>query len=131
MIRVEIMNILARHLKQIEGLTYHRWLAGEIDSDQLPVIDVRDKRNTLDDDSGHTLYVEIELSTKSGARSETIDETLILMQQISDAVCNAVKEMCFYGRLRRNEVAAEKSEYKFVNSLMLFEIDYTADEWSV
>jgi len=131
MIRIDIMNILAKHLKKIDGLTYGRWLAGEIDADRLPIIDVRDKTNSLDDDSGHTLHIEIELRTKSKARSDSIDETLMLMQQISNAVREAVREMCFHGRLRRNDLDAEKSEYKFIGSLLRFEIDYTADEWSV
>lgn len=130
-VRIEIMNILKKHLKKIDGLTYSRWLADKVDSDQLPIIDVRDRTNTLDDDSGHTLHIEIELTTKTKARSESIDETLILMQSISNAVRDAVKEMCFHGRLRRDDIDVEKTEYKFIGSLMKFEIDYTADEWSV
>jgi hypothetical protein len=131
MIRIEIMNILEKHLKKIDGLTYGRWLAGEIDSDLLPIIDVRDKTNSLDNDSGHTLHIEIELQTKSKARSNLIDESLVLMQQIAHAVRDAVEEMCLHGRLRQNDLDAERSEYKFIGSLLKFEIDYTADEWSV
>lgn len=131
MIRIEIMKILKKHLEKIDGLTYGRWLAGELDEDRLPIIDVRDRRRKKDATYGHKLLVEIELTTKSKARSETIDETLELMQQISNAVRDAVEEMCFHGELVQDDMDADKGEYKFIGSLMHFELNYTAGPYDV
>ncbi len=129
--RQQIVDIVEKHLKLFEDVKYFHWLGRPLDDEEFPAIIMKDYDAILDDDSGHTLSVEIVVIHSGKVSDDVAREVRMLMNQVSWKFRDAVEEMCFYGRLRKTKLDAESSEYQYVQGVMLFEIDYTADKWSI
>jgi len=129
--RQQIVDILDSHLELIESAKYFQWLGRPLDDEEFPAIIMKDYDSVLDEDSGHTLRIEISVIHSGKVSDDVARETRILMEIVSFKFRSALKEMCFHGRLRKTKLDAESSEYQYIQGVMLFEIDYTADEWSV
>ena len=129
--RQQIFDIVEEHLQTIPNVKYFAWLGRPLDDEEFPAIILKDTDSNNDDDSGHNIRFEVTVILKDKVSSEIAQDTRAMMQVVSKKFEEAVKQMCFHGRVRKTKMDAESSEYSYLQGVMLFEIDYTADEWSV
>jgi len=129
--RQEILNIVEQHLQSIPDVKHFTWLGRPLDDDEFPAIILKDADSNNDDDSGHNIRFEATIILKDKVSSEIAKETRAMMNVVAGKFKDAVKEMCLHGRVRKTKMDAESSEYAYLQGVLLFEIDYTADEWSV
>ena len=129
--RQQILDIIERNLRSIPNVTHHTWLGRPLDDEEFPAIILKDTDSNNDDDSGHNIRFEVTVILKDKVSFKIAKDTRAMMQTVSQAFKNAVNEMCLHGRVRKTKLDAESSEYQYIQGVMLFEIDYTADEWSV
>lgn len=128
--REQIIETVANHLRQLDAKYFH-WLGRPLDNDEFPAIVMNDTESNIDDDSGHTLKIEISVILSDGVDSTIAKDTRVLMQQVSFAIRDALEEICLFGKLRKTKLDAQSSEFAYIAGVMLFEIRYTADEWSI
>jgi hypothetical protein len=129
--RQQIFDIVEKHLQTIPNVKYFAWLGRPLDDDEFPVIILKDVESNNDDDSGHSIHFEVIIILRDKVSSEIAKDTRAMMNVVALKFKEAVKEMGFYGRVRKTKMDAESSEYAYLQGVMLFEIEYTADEWSV
>jgi len=129
--RQQIFDIVEEHIRTIADVTHHTWLGRPLDDDEFPAIILKDTESSNDEDSGHHLRFEVTIVLKDKVSSEIAKDTRAMMQTVSKKFEEAVKNMCLHGRVRKTKMDAESSEYAYLQGVMLFEIDYTVDEWSV
>jgi hypothetical protein len=129
--RQQILDIIEEHLQTIPNVKHFTWLGRPLDDDEFPAIILKDTDSNNDDDSGHNIRFEVTVILKDKVSSDVAKETRAMMQIVSKKFEEAVEEMCLHGRVRKTKMDAESSEYAYLQGVMLFEIDYTADEWSV
>ena len=129
--RQQIFDIVEEYIQTIPNVKHFTWLGRPLDDDEFPAIILKDTETTNDDDSGHNIRFEVTVILKDKVSSEIAKDTRAMMQSVSKKFEEAVRKMCFHGRVRKTKLDAESSEYAYLQGVLLFEIDYTADEWSV
>jgi hypothetical protein len=129
--RQQIIDYVEQYLKEVPNVKYFHWLGRPLDDDEFPALIMKDIDASLDDDSGHFLKFEVTVILSGKVNSDIAKELRAKMKEVSEKFRDAVDEMCLHGRLRKTKLDAESTEYAYLAGVMLFEIDYTADEWSV
>ena len=129
--RQQIFDVVEKTLRTIPDVKHFSWLGRPLDDDEFPAIILKDKDTNHDDDSGHSIRFEVVVILKDKVSSQIAKDTRAMMQSVSKKFEEAVKQMCFHGRVRKTKMDAESSEYAYLQGVILFEIDYTANEWSV
>ena len=129
--RQEIFDIIEEHIQTIPNVNHFTWLGRALDDDEFPVIILKDTDTNNDDNSGHHIRFEITVILKDKVSSEIAQETRDMMKIVAKKFEEAVAELFLYGRVRKTKLDAESSEYAYLQGVMLFEIAYTDNEWSI
>jgi len=128
--RQEVIDIVEKHLQNISNSHYFQWLGRPLDKDEFPAIVLQDTE-AIYIESKHTLRFEIIVIQKDKVSADVAKETRAMMQKVSNAFSEALSELCLFGKLLKTKLDAESSEYAYIQGLMLFEVTYISDEWSV
>ena len=129
--RDAIVDILEKHLDDIEGVNYVQWSDSELIESQLPTVILRDTEHTIDNESTYKLTVEVDILMKQKASSFVAAQARALMQIVSYKIRDAVEEMVFVGRLVHNELYVDKNNNEFMASRLTFQVQYSNNKWSV
>ena len=125
--REEIVEIIEKHLKKIEGVNIFQWLNRALEDDEYPAVVMMDRVSKIGY-SGHALHLEFSIIVGKEVNASVAKESRRVMQQVADRLKDACEEMKLNSKLTSTLLEIEESSLK---GRLNFEVIYTATEWSI
>ena len=138
--REDILKVIREHFKNIRvyndapydlGKNCFEWRDKPLNEDEFPALFWNDSSNFYDEDSGHTLSIEAVVIVRDVVSEEVAKDTRVAMQSVAHAFRNAIRELGYYGNMKKSEMISDDKDYRYIAGRLNFEIKYTDNEWSI